>query len=83
MSHDGTQRELTARETSVLRLLAEGATREEIAAALYVGRRAAVTAVEQVYVKLGARNAPHAVHIAWQRGLLGVDVSAASNGGGR
>lgn len=80
---DDVEQALSTREMHVLQLLADGCTREEMAAALFVGRGTLISVMQRVYTKLGARNGPHAVHIAWQWGLLGADVSAAANGGGR
>jgi non-specific serine/threonine protein kinase len=47
---------LTARERAVLRLLADGRTDREIAAALFVSRRTVATHVAHVFAKLGVNS---------------------------
>lgn len=66
---------LTARQLRVLELIADGLTLNEIApeipcAAITVKRRRA-----EIFERLGARNAAHAVHIAHQRGLIGTPTT--------
>lgn len=61
---------LTARETQVLQLIADGHTDEEIAAQLRVGVRTAVSHVRSARWALGARNRAHAVALAYLAGLL-------------
>lgn len=62
--------DLTARETRILRLVADGLTSPQIAARL---GRAPATITSQLKVirrKMGARNLPHAVAIAYRQGLI-------------
>jgi DNA-binding CsgD family transcriptional regulator len=77
---------LSPREMETLRGLAEGASQEELAQAMFCAVSTVKGFIRQVYDKLHARNAAHAVHIAHQRGLLGPSTSASTavhNGGGR
>ena len=64
---------LTDRELVALRALADGATVADLTKILFVSRTNAKTINKRMYGKLGARNAANAVHIGWQRGLLGTD----------
>jgi DNA-binding NarL/FixJ family response regulator len=61
---------LTGRETSVLRLLAEGASNKRIAETLGISERTAKFHVHAICAKLGAENRVRAVALAGQRGLL-------------
>ncbi|MFI8191417.1 LuxR C-terminal-related transcriptional regulator [Streptomyces sp. NPDC085946] len=61
---------LTAHELRVLRLVALGHTHEQIAEQLVMTRKGVTPTVNRVIRKLGARNAPHAVHLAHQAGIL-------------
>lgn len=58
------------RELEVLELCAQGLTFDEAAAALWVSRDTVKSHVQNLREKLGARNLAHAVHLAWQQGLL-------------
>jgi non-specific serine/threonine protein kinase len=60
---------LTRREREVLRLLAEGHSDREIAAALFVSRRTAATHVAHVYQKLGVTSRAAAAAYAVRHGL--------------
>lgn len=62
---------LTGQETAILRLLAQGKTYEEAGEVLHFARDTVKWYAKRIYLRLGARNAAHAVHIAHQRGLLG------------
>ncbi|MEV4424023.1 helix-turn-helix transcriptional regulator [Streptomyces sp. NPDC049602] len=62
--------ELTAHQIEVLRMVAEGRTHSEIAARLVVTPKGATATVNRVLAKLGANNAPHAVLLACQAGIL-------------
>ena len=62
--------ELTPHQLEVLRMVAEGRTHAEIAAKLVVTPKGATAAVNRVLAKLGAANAPHAVFLACQAGIL-------------
>jgi DNA-binding NarL/FixJ family response regulator len=61
---------LTGRETTVLRLLAEGASNKKIAETLGISERTAKFHVRAICDKLGAENRVRAVALAGQRGLL-------------
>jgi DNA-binding CsgD family transcriptional regulator len=61
---------LTAHELRVLRLVALGHTHEQIAEQLVMTRKGVTPTVNRAIRKLGARNAPHAVHLAYQAGIL-------------
>ncbi len=61
---------LSARETEVLRLLAEGRTNKEIAATLVISERTAKFHVRSLFAKLGATNRTEAVALATRRGLI-------------
>jgi len=64
------QEKLTAREGEVLKLLAQGKTNREIAAALVITERTVKFHVSSILGKLGAGNRTEAVAIAAQRGLV-------------
>jgi DNA-binding NarL/FixJ family response regulator len=75
MSQQTTEREtsadsLTEREMEVLKLLAQGKTNKEIAAALVISERTVKFHVGSILSKLGAGNRTEAVTIAAQRGLV-------------
>jgi DNA-binding NarL/FixJ family response regulator len=61
---------LTARETDVLQLLAQGKTNKEIAATLIITERTVKFHISSILGKLGAGNRTEAVTIAAQRGLV-------------
>lgn len=61
---------LTQREMDVLRLLAQGKTNKEIAAALVISERTVKFHISSILGKLGAGNRTEAVTIAAQRGLV-------------
>jgi DNA-binding NarL/FixJ family response regulator len=61
---------LTTRERSIVRLLAEGRTNEQIGANLFIAAATVKTHLSHVYEKLGARNRYDAVVKATQHGLL-------------
>lgn len=62
--------DLTARETQVLTLLADGHTLAQIGEQLHLCRSTVKTHAEALRTKLRATNTAHAVHIAHQAGLL-------------
>jgi DNA-binding NarL/FixJ family response regulator len=65
--------QLSARETEVLRLLAEGLGVAAIARKLFVSESTAKSHISKIYEKLGAANRAQAIMIAMRSGLLGND----------
>jgi NarL family two-component system response regulator LiaR len=65
------QTELSVRESSVLRLLAEGKRNKEIADALFITERTVKFHVSALMQKLDAGNRTEAVNIAREAGLVG------------
>lgn len=61
---------LSARETEVLRLVAEGCTNRAVASRLGIGEATVKTHLLHVYEKLGAADRASAVRTAWERGLV-------------
>ena len=62
--------QLSARETEVLKLLAEGLGVAAIARQLFVSESTAKTHISKIYEKLGAANRAQAIMIAIRSGLL-------------
>jgi DNA-binding NarL/FixJ family response regulator len=65
---------LTARETEVLALLAEGLTQAEIAAKLVLSPRTVGTHIQHILAKLAVHNRAQAVGVALRNGLGHADV---------
>jgi DNA-binding NarL/FixJ family response regulator len=61
---------LTARETEVLRLLAEGLEQKDIAGQLFISRRTVGTHIENITRKLGVRSRAQAVALAYREDLV-------------
>lgn len=61
---------LNDREREVLALVALGYSHKEIGEQLYTTRRGITAIVSRTMMKLGALNAPHAVLLACQAGLI-------------
>lgn len=61
---------LTAREVEVLRLLARGLSKKEIAQQLVISPKTAGSHVENIYAKTGASNRAQASLFAVKHGLL-------------
>jgi len=61
---------LTERELQVLRLMASGASNQDIAAALYIGLGTVKHHVRAIFGKLGARDRVHAVLLAQELNLV-------------
>src|SRR5262249_59005584 len=62
---------LTQRELEVLRLIAEGASNQQIATRLYISKATAVRHVANIFAKLGVRNRAAATRLAADHRLLG------------
>lgn len=67
---------LTARESQVLTLMAEGLSVAQIARRLYVSESTAKTHAAKIYQKLGAGNRAQAVMVAVRRGILPTSAQA-------
>jgi DNA-binding NarL/FixJ family response regulator len=61
---------LTERELEVLRLMARGATNQEIAGTLFVAEATVKTHVGSIFGKLGVRDRPAAIVFAYDHGVV-------------
>ncbi|GAB2989974.1 helix-turn-helix transcriptional regulator [Amycolatopsis acidiphila] len=68
--HDLTPTGLSSRETTVLRLLAEGRDTAEIAAEMAYSERTVKNILHKLTTRLGLRNRTHAVSYALRHGLI-------------
>jgi DNA-binding NarL/FixJ family response regulator len=62
---------LTARESEVLRLLADGLSQADIAGRLFISSKTVATHIEHILEKLEVRSRAQAVAFAYREGLLG------------
>jgi DNA-binding NarL/FixJ family response regulator len=60
---------LTARETEVLRLIAQGLSNPEIAERLYISEATVKTHINNTFAKIGARHRAEAVRYAYRKGI--------------
>ncbi|ONI76614.1 DNA-binding response regulator [Kribbella sp. ALI-6-A] len=60
---------LTARETEVLRLIAQGLSNTEIAKLLFIGEATVKTHINNTFAKIGARHRAEAVRYAYRHGI--------------
>ncbi|TCC32464.1 response regulator [Kribbella sindirgiensis] len=60
---------LTARETEVLRLIAQGLSNPEIAGRLFISEATVKTHINNTFAKIGARHRAEAVRYAYQKGV--------------
>jgi DNA-binding CsgD family transcriptional regulator len=65
-------RELTPREREILGYYAKGLTDNAIGEALYLSPHTIKTHGKTILRKLGAKNRPHAISLAYQTGLLSI-----------
>ncbi len=61
---------LSERETEILELTAQGLSEQEVADELHIGRETVKDHNVQIKLKLGAKNAAHAVAIALREGWI-------------
>jgi DNA-binding NarL/FixJ family response regulator len=60
---------LTARETEVLRLIAQGLSNPEIAGQLFISESTVKTHINNTFAKIGARHRAEAVRYAYRKGI--------------
>ena len=68
--HRGGPAGLTARETQVLRLIADGASTREISERLFISAKTADNHIQHIYTKLGVTNRAAATRWALDHGLV-------------
>ena len=73
LPHEELEKMLTARELEILRLLAEGRVKKQIAQTLQIGVTTVVSHVSNIYDKLEASNAPSAIAKGYKLGILKLD----------
>lgn len=73
LPHEELEKMLTARELEILRLLAEGMVKKQIAQTLQIGVTTVVSHVSNIYDKLEASNAPSAIAKGYKLGILKLD----------
>jgi two-component system, NarL family, response regulator NreC len=62
---------LTEREKEVLTLLAKGYSASLIAKELNISETTVVSHREHIKEKIGAKNTPELINLAWEKGILG------------
>jgi DNA-binding NarL/FixJ family response regulator len=67
---------LSPREREILKLLTEGQTQKQIAAALVISPKTVATHIQHLLGKLGVNSRAQAVAVAYRRGLVDLDVVA-------
>ncbi|MEU8969466.1 response regulator transcription factor, partial [Streptomyces monashensis] len=72
---DSTPDDLTARETDVLRLIAEGRTNREIARQLVVSEATVKTHINRIFTKTGSRDRAQAIRYAYTHGYANPGTS--------
>jgi DNA-binding CsgD family transcriptional regulator len=70
VARDGGPDGLTARETQVLGLVAEGVTTREISERLFISPKTADNHIQHIYTKLGVTNRAAATRWAMEHGLV-------------
>lgn len=68
---------LTARETQVLQLLAEGQSQDAIAGELFISAKTVSTHIQRILTKLGVHSRTEAVALAYREALITRDPSGA------
>lgn len=71
MGFEEQQKMLTPRQIEILELISLGYTQAETASKLKISPAAIHMAMQSIYAKLEARNAPHCVRLAVEGGLIG------------
>ena len=71
---------LTARETEILRLIAQGTTARDVADRLFISQKTVATHIEHIYAKTGATNRATASLFAMRHGLLPEEGQPGSDG---